>query len=34
MTTPRFSIGDLLVEHDRAVAYTDDLWADLTQALS
>jgi hypothetical protein len=31
MTTPRFSIGDLLVEHDRAVAYTDDLWADLTE---
>ncbi len=27
---PRFDIADLLVEHDRAVAYTDDLWSDLT----
>ena len=24
------SIADLLVEYDRAVAYTDDLWSDLT----
>jgi len=31
MTTSRFSIAELLVEHDRAVAYTDELWADLTQ---
>lgn len=32
MTGPRFSIPQLLVEHDRAVAYTDALWADLTEA--
>lgn len=31
MTSPRFSIAQLLVEHDRAVAYTDELWTDLTQ---
>lgn len=28
--TSRPSIAELLVEHDRAVAYTDELWADLT----
>ncbi len=28
--SPRFEIADLLVEHDRALAYTDDLWSDLT----
>lgn len=31
MTTPRLSIAELLVEHDRAIAYTDELWADLTE---
>lgn len=30
MTIPRFSIAELLVEHDRAVAYTNELWADLS----
>jgi hypothetical protein len=30
MTNPRFSIAELLVEHDRAVAYTDELWTDLS----
>ncbi|MDG1266639.1 MAG: DinB family protein [Ilumatobacter sp.] len=31
MTTSRFSIAELLDEYGRAVAYTDDLWTDLTQ---
>lgn len=31
MTNPRHSIADLLAEHDRAIAYTDELWADLTE---
>lgn len=30
MTSPNLSIADLLAEHDRALAYTDDLWRDLT----
>jgi len=30
VTSPRFAIADLLVEHDRGLTYTDDLWRDLT----